>query len=275
MSQSSVHSRRRLLQAALAACAGAGLPLAAQARSATRSALVIGNARYALAPLANPVNDARLVAATLAELGFDVRLIEDGDLRQMLEGVRNWVIASRGAQVRAFFFAGHGTQYRGDNYLVPVDMTIIEEREIERAALRLSDLIDALSAQPQGVNFVIVDACRNEPAALLARDGSRTRSVGDPLGAGFAPEEAPRGTVVAYSTSPGALAADGRGSANSVFTRALATYIREPGLPVETLFKRVRVSVMRETRNAQVPWERSSLVGDFCFRPGPGGGCGR
>ncbi len=238
-----------------------------------RKALVIGNADYRVAPLANPVNDARLVAGTLRDLSFDVILLENGSLRDMVGALRRWLIESQDAAVRAFYFAGHGTQHRGRNYLVPVDLDIVTEDGLDRHALVLADVVEAVSRQRSGVNFVIVDACRTDPGLLLGRDGSRTRSVEDPLKPGFSPEIAPRGTVVAFSTSPGSLAADGADGRNSVFTRALARQMRQPGLPVESLFKRVRMSVMRETRNAQVPWESSSLVGEFCFRPGADGRC--
>lgn len=242
-------------------------------RLATRSALVIGNAAYPDAPLKNPVNDARLVSNTLAEIGFDVFLLEDGSMRDMLKSLRRWLQVSSKAQVRAFYFAGHGTQFKGNNYLVPVDLAIETEAQIQRKAVALSTIVESLSAQAAGVNFVFVDACRTDPSALL-RNVRRTRAVGDRIQPGFGATQAPRGTVVAYSTSPGALAADGKGSRNSVFSQALATYMREPGLPVEAMFKRIRLSVMRATRNAQIPWESSSLVGDFCFRPGANGQCG-
>jgi len=246
----------------------------ARQRGAARTALVIGNDDYALAPLRNPVNDARLVASTLQDIGFEVGILENGTLAEMVSGIRQWMIRSKDAQVRAFYFAGHGTQFQGQNYLVPVDLSIKSEEQIQRGALQLSAVVQSLSAQALGVNFVIVDACRTDPSALLDRRGSRTRSLEDPLKPGFVPEVAPRGTVVAYSTSPGSLAADGANSNNSVFTQALALQLREPGVPVESLFKRVRMSVMRATSNAQIPWERSSLVGDFCFLPGVDGQCG-
>lgn len=270
-------ARRRLVcgAGALMAAGMVRLPAAhaaADPLKATRSALVIGNASYPDAPLKNPVNDARLVSDTLAEIGFDVYLLEDGSMRDMLNSLRRWLQVSANAQVRAFYFAGHGTQYKGNNYLVPVDLAIETEDQIQRRAVALTTIVQSLSAQA-GVNFVFVDACRTDPSALLRRV-RRTRGVGDRIQAGFGATFAPRGTVVAYSTSPGALAADGKGLRNSVFSRALATWLREPGLPVEAMFKRIRLSVMRATQNAQIPWESSSLVGDFCFRPGSNGQCG-
>ncbi|MGB7182979.1 MAG: caspase family protein [Burkholderiaceae bacterium] len=272
-------SRRGML---LAVSAGAlllaGLPgrsvmAAKDPTLARRSALVIGNAAYTDAPLRNPINDARLVSETLVEIGFDVYLLEDGSMGDMLGSLRRWLQTSANAEVRAFYFAGHGTQYKGGNYLVPVDMAIRAESEITRHAVALSSIVDTLSAQEKGVNFVFVDACRTDPSALL-KNAPLTRGIDDPFRPGFQPTEAPRGTVVAYSTSPGSLAADGKAGRNSVFSQALATYLKEPGLPVETMFKRIRASVMRATRNTQVPWESSSLVGDFCFSPGEKGSCG-
>lgn len=272
---SACSSRRQFVQTGLALASGLAVPIPASSNSsARRTALVIGNADYLVAPLNNPVNDARLVADTLQDIGFEVGLLENGTLPEMLDAVRQWMIRSVDADVRAFYFAGHGTQYQGQNYLVPVDLSINSEPQIRRAAMQLSDVVSSLSAQQRGVNFVIVDACRTDPTAFLDRRGSRTRSLEDGLEPGFAPEEAPRGTMVAYSTSPGSLAADGIGSRNSIFTKALASQLRQPGVPVESLFKRVRISVMRATRNAQVPWERSSLVGDFCFLPDAQGRCG-
>lgn len=239
-----------------------------------RTALLFGNARYPDASLRNPVHDARLLAATLRDLGFEIVLAENASRDAMYLQVRQWLIGSADAQVRAFYYAGHGVQYRGNSFLVPVDAVFLAEDEIPEKAFNLSHVIEPLSRTTSGVNFVIMDACRAEPAALLTRVQRRTRSIENMVGAGLVREVAPRGTVIAYSTSPGALAADNADSANSVFTRNLADQLKKPGLPIETVFKRVRLAVMRETRNAQVPWESSSLVGDFCLKPNAQGQCG-
>ncbi len=249
------------------------MPRAEAVAPGARTALIFGNARYADASLRNPVRDARLVAATLRELGFDVALVEDSTRAEMIAQIRGWLIRSADADVRAFFFAGHGVQYRGASYLIPVDALFLAVDEIPAKALDLAQIVEPLSRMGRGVNFVIMDACRADPAALLTRVQRRTRSLDNPVAPGLAPAIAPRGTVIAYSTSPGALAADGAGDGNSVFTRNLVAQMRQRGLPVETLFKRVRMAVMRETRNVQVPWETSSLIGDFCLRPNPDGSC--
>ena len=271
--------RRRSLLAAFGGLAGVGASSATSAAWAgpagadRRTALVFGNAQYPEASLRNPVRDARLLAATLQDLGFEVVLAENASRDAMYLLVRQWLIGSAGAQVRAFYYAGHGVQYRGGSFLVPVDAVFLAEDEIPQKAFNLSHVIEPLSRMSDGVNFVIMDACRAEPAALLTRVQRRTRSLEGGAGAGLGPQIAPRGTVIAYSTSPGALAADGAGGPNSVFTRNLADQLRKPGVPIETVFKRVRMAVMRETRNAQVPWESSSLVGDFCLQPNAAGVC--
>ena len=265
---------RSLAAAAASLVAGwPGMAARANAGAGRRTALVIGNAQYPDASLRNPVRDARLMAETLTQIGFQVTALENVGRRELLAGMRQWLIASADAEVRAFFFAGHGVQYRGASFLIPVDATFLAEDEIPAKSVDLAQVVEPLSRMREGVNFVIMDACRADPAALLTRVQRRTRSLENPVGTGLAPMPAPRGTVIAYSTSPGALAADGAGNDNSVFTRNLAVQMRQPGLPVETLFKRVRMAVMRETRNVQIPWESSSLVGDFCLSPGNDGRC--
>jgi len=270
-------ARRRCLSAGLAllgTCGGSALAqVALRARPGRRSALLFGNAQYPDASLRNPVRDARLLATTLQELGFEVVLAENASRDAMYTRVRQWLIGSADDQVRAFYYAGHGVQYRGGSYLIPVDAVFQAEDEIPEKAFNLSHVIDHLARTVSGVNFVIMDACRAEPAALLTRVQRRTRSIENAPTPGLAPQVAPRGTVIAYSTSPGSLAADGAGDANSVFTRNLAQQLSKPGVPIETVFKRVRQAVMRETRDAQVPWESSSLVGDFCLRPNADGAC--
>lgn len=270
--------RRRRVLAAIAALAAAGASArparAASSASGRRTALLFGNAQYPDASLRNPVRDARLLATTLRDLGFEVVLAENASRDAMYLRVRQWLIGSADAEVRAFYYAGHGVQYRGGSYLVPVDAVFLAEDEIPEKAFNLSHVIEPLSRTGTGVNFVIMDACRAEPAALLSRVQRRTRSLEKLTTAGLGRTVAPRGTVIAYSTSPGALAADGAGAANSVFTRNLALQLRSPGVPIETVFKRVRMAVMRETQNAQVPWESSSLVGEFCLQPNAAGLCG-
>lgn len=251
-----------LLPATVAAAAPTPTPTAAAAvgvpvpgtsvATGKRLALVIGNGGYRDAPLKNPVNDARALAASLAALGFDVLKGEDLGQREMTRLIARFGERLSGHDVGMFFFAGHGIQIRGKNYLIPVDAQIASENSVRAEAVDVDAVLDQLSSSP--LNLVILDACRNNPFER------RFRSVGG----GLAQMEAPRGTLIAYATAPGKVAQDGEG-ANSTYTTALLKVLGEPGLPVESVFKRVRAEVARATGDNQVPWEASSLTGDFYF----------
>jgi uncharacterized caspase-like protein len=240
-----------------------------KAESVKRSALVIGNATYAFGKLRNPVNDARAVSAALQEMGFDVARAEDADLSAMLEAMKEFVAHSQDSEVRLLFYAGHGIQAKGKNYLVPVDATLIDEDKLDARMVSVSELIDKLGALKSGVNIVILDACRTGVAANVRKRGpTGARS----LAAGLAQMNAPRGTLIAFSTAPGSVALDGKAD-NSAYTKHLVDNMRLPGLPVEQLFKRVRISVAEDTKQSQIPWETSSLMGDFCFLSNNAGTC--
>ena len=269
--------RRRLCAAALLACAGAR-PRAATVAAAAgerQMALVIGNAAYRVGALKNPVNDAQAVAGALKGLGFDVALHENTSLRDLIEAFRQFSLSARTARVRVVFYAGHGVQVKGRNYLLPVDTEIRAEDEVPGKSADLNELLERLGAMQSGINIVILDACRNNPfsgAALLGPDGRRLKFRGA-TPAGLAPVEAPLGSMVAFSTAPGGVALDNPGEKNSLYTKHLLSAMQSPGLPVEMLFKQVRLAVARETGRVQVPWESSSLTGDFCFQLGPKGTC--
>jgi carboxyl-terminal processing protease len=178
--------------------------------------------------------------------------------------------------VRLLYYAGHGLQLKGRNYLLPVDTDIRAEDEVPAKSADLNELLDRLGTLKQGINIVILDACRNNPfsgAEIVGPDGRRLRFRGA-TPAGLAPVEAPLGSMVAFSTAPGGVALDNPAEKNSLYTKHLIAQMQSPGLPVELLFKNVRLSVARETGRVQVPWESSSLTGDFCFRLAPSGGCG-
>jgi len=156
-----------------------------------------------------------------------------------------------------------------------VDTEIRAEDEVPAKSADLNELLDRLGAIRQGINIVILDACRNNPfsgAEVLGPDGRRLKFRGA-TPSGLAPVEAPLGSMVAFSTAPGGVALDNPGEKNSLYTKHLLAFMQSPGLPVEMLFKQVRLSVARETGRVQVPWESSSLIGDFCFRLGASGGC--
>jgi uncharacterized caspase-like protein/formylglycine-generating enzyme required for sulfatase activity len=222
-----------------------------------RVALVIGNAAYKDAPLKNPVNDAKDMAATLRRLGFDV--IEKTNVSQK---DINRAIAQFGEKLRAdtvalFFYAGHGMQVRGKNYIIPVDAHITGEATVRAEAVDVDTVMDQLAVSP--MNIVILDACRNNPFERKFRS----------TGGGLAQMDAPKGSLIAYATAPGKTAADGD-SRNGLYTQELLKHIQTPGLPLEAVFKRVRNGVMAASGDAQTPWEASSLTGDFFFRPAAG-----
>lgn len=262
----------RPLRRALGLVAGL-LAAGASAAAPDKVALVIGNGAYDQLPLRNPVSDARAMATSLKDLGFEVMTRENANLGGTLDAMREFLAKSKDAKVRLFYFAGHGAQFKGRNYLIPTDVALQEEGELPRKSADATELVERLGRLSEGVNLVILDACRNQPFPV----GTRTRN---PLGGlatrslapGLAQLGAPRGTLVAFSTAPGSVALDGP-SGNSPYTRHLVETMRVPGLPVEQVFKRVRQAVAEETGRAQIPWESSSLLGDYCFRSGPGGAC--
>jgi uncharacterized caspase-like protein len=233
-----------------------------------RRALVIGNNAYLGAALKNAVNDARLMASTLGELGFGVDLLEDASRDRMLQAAASFFASTVDAEVRVLYFAGHGAQYRGRNFLMPVDAQLGSEDDLPARAVNAQDLADRFSRFTQGVNLLIFDACRSAP--VRAAGGPKTRAIGADS-QGLAPTLAPRGTLIAYATSPDRVALDNPNASNGVYTRHLARQLRTPGTPVEQVFKRVRLAVMHDTGNRQVPWESSSLVGELVLMDGPRG----
>lgn len=227
----------------------------------SRMALVIGNSAYlTVSALPNPANDAKAVSELLSSAGFEVVPVADLSLADMRIAIREFtsLVSAKGPDtVALIFFAGHGVQVDGDNYLVPVDARIKREADVPMEALRLTDVMNALSAAPARTRIVILDACRNNPFSEINKTSGR----------GLAIVDAPNGSIVAYSTAPGAEAEDGTG-ANSPFTAAFTSVAKEPGLPIELAFKRVRLAVNQVTSGRQTPWESSSLTIDFSFFPG-------
>ena len=242
---------RLFLAAALCAPAAAALAAATE----KRVALVVGNDKYPGAPLRNPVNDATAVAAKLREVGFEVILRTNVSQREMTRAVRDFGEKITPGSVSLFYYAGHGMQARGKNYLIPVDADITTESSISIEAVDVERVLDQLGAAR--VSVVVLDACRNNPFERRFRAGA---------GAGLAQIDAPAGTLIAYSTAPGRIALDGEGR-HAPYTEALLKAIDTPGLRVEDVFKQVRISVLKTTASRQIPWESSSLTGDFLFRP--------
>jgi uncharacterized caspase-like protein len=261
------------------------LPVAAQSIrfKEARSALVIGNADYASARLRTPTQDAKAINDKLVRLGFKVRMEENATQRTMLAAFRNYIAQAERQDVRLIYFAGHGVQWRGRNYLVPVDIDIQREEDLINNAVDLTEVIERLSNLRQGVNIVIVDACRDNPfvsgvARLADARRIRTRSLAskrDEPQAGLAEVQVSNsGTVIAFSTSPGSLASDGNGARHSIYTKHLLDHIERPGQTIEKMLKQVRIGVSQETNFAQIPWETSSLMGEFCFKTAARGVCG-
>ncbi len=233
----------------------AALPSGAAAEE--RLALVIGNGRYHAAPLKNPANDARLMAETLEAQDFTVTALIDGSRKEMKSAVRAFAHKLRKVgddAVAVFFFAGHGVQIDGRNFLIPVRTEIKSAADVEFESIDAQWVLDQIAQSRVGLSLIILDACRNNPFRSLGRSASR----------GLARMDAPRGSMLAYSTAPGAVALDGAG-ANSPYTEALTRAMRAPGLKVEEVFKEARRSVLAVTKDQQIPWESSSLIGDFYF----------
>jgi uncharacterized caspase-like protein len=223
----------------------------------TKHALVIGNSHYESVPLRNPVNDATDMAATLKRVGFDVDLKLDVDQMSMEDAIRAFGDRLTEGGIGLFYYAGHGVQVDGENYLVPIGARITEKKDIRYKAVHLGQVLDEFAEAKNRLNILVIDACRDNPFRGF-RGGDR----------GLAETKAPTGTLVAYATSPGSVAADGSGR-NGVYTSHLLQTLQRPGLSIEQVFKQVRIGVVDETSGAQTPWESSSLTGDFFFVPGP------
>ena len=240
--------------------------VAPRGNSVAKFALVIGNSTYSgyRRNLKNPANDSRLMAQNLRKLGFEVRLGNDLDRARMNKVVADFADGLPEGATALVFYAGHGMQIGGASYLVPVDMVVTSEQSVPLRAYPLKTLLERLSASRASVNLVVLDACRDNP--FQPETPIRYRSFNN---LGLAPVQAPVGTVVAYSTSPGQLAADGQ-AANSVYTSALAEVMLEPGLSIEAMFKKVGVQVRNKTQDDQIPWFESSLSEEYFFRPPEG-----
>ena len=240
--------------------------VAAQERAATRptdpggpkQALVVGNSAYThTSPLKNPVNDAKAIGSTLQQLGFEVTTLLDVNQRQMEQALRRFGSRLRDQNgVGLFYYAGHGMQVAGENYLLPVDINPSTETDVRYDAIPVGKLLGQMDAAGNGMNIVILDACRNNPFSRSFRSNSR----------GLAQVIAPTGSFISYATAPGNVAADGEGD-NGLFTAKLLEHMKTPGLKLEEVFKRVRSDVQRESNDQQVPWDSSSVTGDFFFVP--------
>ena len=222
-----------------------------------RIALVVGNANYKVRPLKNPRNDADDISRSLRSSGFEVIDLRDASLQQMRTGVRQFGDRLINNDVGLVYYSGHGVEVKGRNYFIPVNADIQREDEIADQGLDVSLILEKMNTAGKGVNILIVDACRDDPFGRSFRSSSR----------GLAQMDAPRGTIIAYATSPGKVASDGDPrERNSPYTKNLVKAMQQPNKPIEQVFKEVRRAVQEETKNQQTPWENTSLSGDFYFR---------
>src|SRR5690242_6702261 len=255
--------RRRVLRNLFLASSLVGLaqvmtPTDADAEA--RLALVIGQSAYRTVPeLPNAANDAKGMTELLGNAGFTVSTaanLGQSEMRTAISDFAGKVSASGADTVALVFYAGHGLQIDGENYLVPVDLDPKREADIPLQGVRLNDLLNTLGALPTRARIFMLDACRNNPFPALSGAGHGLAIVDTKAGA--------PGSFISYSTSPGAEAEDGSGI-DSPYTTAALTIARQPNLPIEEVFKRIRVAVAQSTYGRQIPWESSSLTTDFKF----------
>ena len=251
--------RRRAFLQALAAFAAGASGGARAAADRSRLALVVGNNAYLQSPLVNAANDARLMAQVLGEAGFNVEARIDAAATPLAQSVRDFGKSAANPDVKlaVFYYAGHGVQADWQDFLVPVDARVSSAVDVRQKAFDLGSVIGVLPHAPGRTFVIILDACRDNP-----------------FGPDFKPEkpglsqfDAPLGTIIAFSTSPGSMASDGAG-ANGLYTENLARELKVPGLRIEDVFKRVRASVSTASGGRQIPWESTSLTNDvYIFSP--------
>lgn len=225
--------------------------------SEKRLALVIGNGAYQhIGALNNPSNDAKLMGETLGSLGFETMVYTDLSQNEMITKIREFgnKLTEQKA-VGLFFYAGHGLQVNGENYLVPITANITKEQDVELECVNLKRVLGEMEYAQNDLNIIILDACRNNPFANV-----RAINTG-----GLAAVNAPRGTFIAFATSPGNVASDGSGN-NGLYTEQLVKEISQPGTKIEDVFKKVRSRVYEISQQQQIPWENSSIFGDFYFK---------
>jgi uncharacterized caspase-like protein len=230
------------------------------AEAEPRVALVIGNSHYGaeIGSLPNPVNDAALIAQALQQTGFTVIMVTDADQKKMKRAIKDFGDKLTNAGQNAtglFFYAGHGVQVNGTNFLVPIGADIEKAADVDIESVSADTILQQMEFAGSRVNIVVLDACRNNPLQRGLRSITR----------GLAPMDAAQGTFIAYSTAPGSVAADGTGN-NSPYTKALAKTIVQPGVGIEEAFRDVRGQVMAATGGKQIPWDSSSLTAPFIFK---------
>lgn len=223
-----------------------------------RLALVIGNGNYTSSILANPENDAKDISSALHNLGFDVLFYINLNQSQMKEAIDDFGEKLKGFDVGLFYYAGHGIQYSGRNYLVPVDAKLSFERQVDYDCIQVDRVMVFMEEAKTEVNIIILDACRNNPF-----EKSWARGLGEK---GLALMDAPKGTLIAYATGPNKTASDGSGR-NGLYTSAILESIVNPDFTALQMFQHVRSIVLQKSNQQQMPWETTSLIGNFYFDP--------
>src|SRR5947209_10580755 len=231
-----------------------------------RVAFVVGNGAYKnVAPLPNPSVDAKAIAATLRNVGFEV--VEGSNLTRdkMTERLLDFGKKAQGADVALFFYAGHGIAISGTNYLLPIDADIKSEMDVKLGAAINIDLTLEQTMGDAKVKLVFLDACRDNPFAAKIKSNSATRSVN--VQSGLAEMKSGEGTLIAFATGPGQTALDGQEGNNSPFTRALIDNITKPGVEIQQAMTSVRAQVNEETHKGQLPWGHTNLIGAVYLNP--------
>ncbi len=260
---------RRTVGLTLAALLLSGVSHAAFATE--RYALLIGNAAYASLPaLDNPAQDAALLARTLERLDFTVRVARDADYDGMRAAIDGFRREAAGAEVALVYYAGHGVQVDGVNYLLPVDAEVRGRDDLRREGLVLPFLLHEIETASPAFGILVLDACRDNPIAALEEQLAQQAGRSLAPREGLAPTTSSSGLLISYATAPGQVALDGPSGGNSPFAEALAHYLGEPGLEIGLLFRKVSARVRAATAGAQVPWTEASLTGDtLVLNPAP------
>lgn len=226
------------------------------ASNSNRIALVIGNADYVSGALRNPINDAIDMSTALKQCGFEVYQVLNATRSDMRDEIRSFGNQLGNRDIGLFYYAGHGIQVNGENYLVPVDAAVEAEDEVADECLKVASVLRKMETAKNPLNIIILDACRNNPFHRSFRSTTR----------GLAKMDAPTGSIIAYATAPGTTAADGSGE-NGLYTSILLKYISTNNMQIEEVLKRVRIEVAHVSQGKQIPWESSSLMGEFYFLP--------
>ncbi len=244
-----------LVLAVLLQCLAVPAALAAE----KRIALVVGNARYPNNPLANPENDARLIAGSLRKLGFEVTERLNLGSREFRKEVIDFANRTEGQEgIALLYYAGHGVQVDGKNYLIPVDIALNDERTVKWESIDIERFLGEMGKPGRQARIVVLDACRDNPFL------GKTRAI---QAAGGLAEMRAYGSLIAYASAPGAAAEDGPPGTNSVYSRHLAHEMQSEGLQIEEMFRNVRVKVYRDTAERQIPWDHSSLTVKVVLNP--------